>query len=61
MNNTIKISVNKQNIKNIYQEIRKVIKKFYLIEYKTINFSEENENKTYGINKSLFTHFKDGN
>ena len=39
MNNTIKISISKRIISNIYKEINKVIKLYYLISYKSTSFS----------------------
>ena len=58
--NTIKSFVRKETVRNIFKEIHKVIKKYYLIAYKIANFSTENENETQSIDESLFTLLKEG-
>ena len=48
------ININKYIIRKIYKKMRKTIYQYYLLQYATDNFAEEN----YATDECLFTHIK---
>ena len=58
MTQSLKITISKQAIRNIYKEIRNTLKRYYNISYKSEEFSIENGNEYFGIDESMFTHIQ---
>ena len=58
MTQSLKTTISKQAIRNIYKEIRNTLKRYYNISYKSEEFSIENGNEYFGIDESMFTHIK---
>lgn len=56
LTNTKKLVVSETFIRNVYDKIRKYIYYYYIIEYSTEKFGEENEQKYYAIDECLFSH-----
>ena len=55
------ISVSLQTVLNIYNEIRKVIKNYYNILYQSEILGEEDKNRVFSIDESLFLTDKNNN
>lgn len=52
------ININKCTIRKIYKKIRKSIYEYYLLQYATDIFAEENTWEYFATDESLFTHIK---
>ena len=53
---TKKTNISIRNIRRFFKEIRKIIYEYYLIQYNVESFGEENANKYYSIDESLFVY-----
>ena len=53
---TKKINISIKNIRHFFEEIRKVLYNYYLIQYNVDSFVEENGHRYYSIDESLLFH-----
>ena len=53
---TKKLNISLSNIRRFFKEIRRIIYNYYLIQYNVDQFGEENGNRYYSIDESMFVH-----